>query len=162
MRTASLLIGPIPSDKDRGGSGRCRLVQVRADVLARAHVRRDQQPDVADANLDAGRHRGPVDAGDGQVLARAAGRDRMPFPLQRADHVQLVEDHGPIQPAVGAQVALPVALEPVRGDERFEGALFRHAAPRGVDRFEPAYTVAHSGILCSASLSRERCGRPRS
>jgi hypothetical protein len=57
----------------------------------------------------------------------------MPFTLERSDYLERKEHHGAVSSAVEQAVTLPVAVEAALVDERFEHALFRHAAARGVD-----------------------------
>jgi hypothetical protein len=58
------------------------------------------------------------------------------LPLQGPDHVEGKEHHRAMGPAVIPQVGLVVAVEAMLGDERFENARLRHAAPGDVHRLD--------------------------
>ena len=59
-----------------------------ADLLARRGVSRDHEPDAADLELAVGDDERPVEARDGEVLARRTGRDGVSFALQVVDALQ--------------------------------------------------------------------------
>ncbi len=67
----------------------------------------------------------------------------MPLALQRFDELERIERDGALRPTVESQIALPIAVETVdRHDDR-RARVFRHAAVRSVNRFEPSFSRLH-------------------
>src|SRR3954466_7183829 len=76
-------------------------LQKRAgDLGAGRGVAGDQQADRSDLQGRARTEGGPVDPRNGEVFARTPSGDRMPFLLERADHIERVEDDGAVRSAV--------------------------------------------------------------
>ena len=104
------------------------------DFLARAGVLGDEQARFPCLQLDAWHDPWPLDSGDGEVLARRARADRMPFVLERVNDVKREENDGTIGSAVKSAVALSIAVDASLVHERFEDAFLWHAASRNIDR----------------------------
>ena len=85
--------------------------------------------DVADRDPHAGPDRRPVDAGDGEVLARRARVHRMTLGAQRVDHLERPEAQRLQRLAVVQALGLPVADDAAPVDDRARERGLRHATP---------------------------------
>src|SRR4051812_15250446 len=129
------------------------------DVVARRRVVGQLEHGLPDLDARTGQHLRPVDARDGEVLADRAGPDGMAFGLQRGDEVERVKADGAFRAAVIAQIALPVALQPVHADVAGLARQLRHAAARDVDGMHDAH---QSAATSAAVTSLVRAVPPRS
>jgi len=71
---------------------------------------------VTDLEALAGGDPGPIEPGDGQILAGGSRSDRMSFALEHLDYLQRVEAQGLIGPAMMFSVSLIIAFHAAETD----------------------------------------------
>src|SRR3954469_14561732 len=105
--------------------------EARRDLLARLGRPRELDDDlVAERVALAGCERCPVDTGQRDVLPGGAWPDRVPFRLQRPDHLDGVQTQRTLGTAVDLRVRVTVAGKAERPAGGLAQGQLRHAARR--------------------------------
>src|SRR5262245_19820353 len=144
-----------------GDAGVVAVREVRLDVEARARVARHLDEHlVSQLEPRTRRHALPVDSLHGEVLAHAAGKDRVPFRLERSDLLQGKEAERALRAAVVFRIPVCVAGEPELGDLRGSDGQLGHAAFGYVDlRGDRAIHQRDTSVPVLCAMARSYASR---